>query len=212
MLIKPYKGESDDCELTKIANFLEELADKPDVRPVMDNFINYELCRVSDSVSGRKVGTCPKTPKSKFIQGNEKLVQLDPESSDEETSSECDLVDVDESCEGDVLALKVPTLKPLKKVLLDMFEIKLNADISLEARDYDKSTEDSAEESRFNSPAKRNPNKKTTAESTSNNGVSKLLDTQATELSLLIEKLPSMTPNSQFFKLKSSLLLTEDLC
>ena len=43
LLIKPYKGESDDCELTKIASFLEGLADKSDVRPVMDNFINFEI-------------------------------------------------------------------------------------------------------------------------------------------------------------------------
>lgn len=42
LLIKPFKGEKDDAELPKVAEFLEGLAQEDDVRPVGMKYRNFE--------------------------------------------------------------------------------------------------------------------------------------------------------------------------
>ena len=42
LLVKPYTGDSEDCELFYLAQFLEGLANEKDVRPVMERFKRFQ--------------------------------------------------------------------------------------------------------------------------------------------------------------------------
>lgn len=43
MAIKPFRGDSEDDQLLILTNFLVKLSEKADVRPVMENFLNFKI-------------------------------------------------------------------------------------------------------------------------------------------------------------------------
>ena len=118
LLIKGFRGEKDDAELLKIADFLEQLLIKSDVRPVMDNFRNYEMAKESEVLTTEPGSPTPKNMQAKFIRD---LEESDSESTNEDSSAECDVEDLSENYDGAELSSKMPTLKPQKKAFLDTF-------------------------------------------------------------------------------------------
>lgn len=137
LLIKPYKGERGDCELFKMADFLEELAEKPDVRPVMENYINHQLEKESGAISNRVVGATPKNLQVKFIQSIHEL--LDYPSADN-TPLEGELGEFSEYYDGAGLSSKMPSFLQKKTSLLK--PQKTGFDTPIGSID-DESTEDS---------------------------------------------------------------------
>ena len=131
MLIKPYTGNREDRELSRVANYLEELAERPDVRPVMENFLTFELDQDSEGVSSKIEQTSPRNLNAKFIQGMDtprgistpRDTQMDTprmleREVQEKITSEFDLQDLCENYAVSELSSKVATLKPQRKLLL----------------------------------------------------------------------------------------------
>lgn len=50
LLVKPYRGDSEDNELFYLAQFLEELADEKDVRPVMERFERFPREKLQSTI------------------------------------------------------------------------------------------------------------------------------------------------------------------
>lgn len=179
------------------------MAEKADVRPVMENFINYELEKAAGGITSRTAETTPKNTTAKFIQGIENRDQWDCFSS-RDVSLESELESLDEDCDGAGLTSRVPAFKPQKKALLDSSKTKANAILKFEARvDDDVSTDESAD------GIVARPETNTTAGGTSEicKEITMKIPLEAlfiTELSCVFEKLPVMTPKSQYHILSSS--------
>lgn len=190
LLVKPYKGERNDNELSKLATFLEEIANKPDVRPVMEGFVSYELNKEPKGVPSQLAGSIPNLGTKPF-PGRVKSLSWDKYPSGVVTA-DCDFGELSENHDGADLTPKVPALNPRKKSIL--LKLEINALFDSETREDDESTEDSAEELPIR------PSKKSISEAMTQFPLAE----STAEPSGLVDKLPTMKPKSQFDTLKSS--------
>lgn len=69
LIIRPFENDKQDSQLSLIANFLEELADHSDVRPVMQKFSQYKDEIGSKSPISMQTATITRSLKTKFMTG-----------------------------------------------------------------------------------------------------------------------------------------------
>jgi hypothetical protein len=97
LLVKPYKGESEDRELYILADFLKELSQERDVRSVMKKFAAFKIQAEFTNRQNEKSEILNRRIETKFMQ---KLkISLIPRTSPISEDSNCDFDADDEPCE-----------------------------------------------------------------------------------------------------------------
>lgn len=68
LLIKPFTGDDEDCELSSIVEFLIRISEQKDVRPVMKSFLKHKGQRESENMENEIIPTVKREMNPRFLQ------------------------------------------------------------------------------------------------------------------------------------------------
>jgi hypothetical protein len=145
LLVKPYKGESEDKELYILADFLKELSQKRDVRSVMERFAAFKIQTEFTNGQNEKSEILNRKIETKFMQ----KLKISPKHKTSPISedSNCDFDTYDESCE-DSFAQQLPLAnkQPVFKSSKSFGYREVSTDASLTKDSFSSVTEPTAAE------------------------------------------------------------------